>query len=205
MMALETFRLLRDVRQYSKSHGGKLYAPIDHWLFRSLDVHHGPERYEAIRPLISASARSAVDIGSHWGYFSFKLESIGLQVTAFEKLPRNVEMMERIGRLYGSAVDIRGSNILDEQGLKADVVLALNIFHHFLKSQEDYERLIDFLSHLQCSQLFFQSHRMDEGQMRGAWANYAPDEFAEFVLQWTTLTKCKLIGDFRGRRLYLLS
>ena len=81
-----------------------------------------------------------------------------------------------------------------------DVVLALNIFHHFLKKKEDYHRLINFLQKLDTKTMFFEPHHTSEPQMINAYRNYEPDEFVQFILKHSTLKSSDLIGKAEDER-----
>ena len=87
------------------------------------------------------------------------------------------------------------------------VVLALNIFHHFLKTDALHEQLERFLGRLRAEVILFEPHRHDPpGQMTGAFRNYGPDEFVEFVKRHSGMTHGEHLGVARdGRPLYKLS
>lgn len=86
------------------------------------------------------------------------------------------------------------------------VVLALNIFHHFLKTEENYEQLLELLDTLQMDELVFQSHRRNSPQMDGAYVRLAEDEFAEFLVERSCLSEFERVGvpEDDGRPLYIL-
>jgi hypothetical protein len=87
-----------------------------------------------------------------------------------------------------------------------DVVLALNIFHHFLKTEVDYQKLIELLGRLRIRIMFFQAHHPEGEQMRDAYRNYAADEFVAFILEHSHLSTAEYIGTARdGRPIYKLS
>jgi len=86
------------------------------------------------------------------------------------------------------------------------VVLAVNVFHHFLKTKEDYQRLINWLNKLAVNEMFFEPHQYDEPHLKGSFINYREREFVDFVLANTQLNYASII--FRcddGRNLYKLS
>jgi hypothetical protein len=86
-----------------------------------------------------------------------------------------------------------------------NIVLALNIFHHFLKTKESYEKFLCLLGHLQTDVLFFEPHLPDELGMQEGYRNYSPSDFVDFLLSNTTLTKAAIIGTAEdGRSLYRL-
>ena len=53
--------------------------------------------------------------------------------------------------------------------------------------------------------MYFQPHKPGEPQMKGAYKDYSEDEFVEFILQTSKLTKARLIGTASdGRKIYRL-
>ena len=86
---------------------------------------------------------------------------------------------------------------------KYDVIIALSIFHHFIKEEKIFKKFIEFLKTLKGKELFFEPHNPDEPQMRGAYRNFDNDEFAEFIVENSAFTAFKKIGfSEHGRALY---
>jgi len=185
----------RDIQMYIRQ-GGKLYAPILHPDLSDIPSAQGHERMQLIQPHLADDPGTMLDIGSHWGYFCHCFEDLGYQCTAVEYNDLNIRFMEKLRRaqnknfrvVYGSVLD---QNFPDDY----DVVLALNIFHHFLKEEVLHQKLIQFLGRLNARMMFFEAHRPSEPQMREAFRNYAPDEFAEFVQSHGHFRSCTKIGE----------
>jgi hypothetical protein len=90
--------------------------------------------------------------------------------------------------------------------MKFDVVLALNIFHHFLKTKKSFSQLKDLLENLEVDELFFEPHRYEDGQMKDAYVNYTEAEFVDFLLRHLSLRKSEAIYTARnGRTVFKLS
>jgi hypothetical protein len=87
------------------------------------------------------------------------------------------------------------------------LVLALYVFHHFLKREDDYNSLIKFLGELDAETMFFATHSPDEPQMLNAFKNLSPEEFSDLILAHSGFThkSCIWSEPGGGRRLYLLS
>ncbi|MDP3668901.1 MAG: hypothetical protein Q8R69_04325, partial [Telluria sp.] len=86
-----------------------------------------------------------------------------------------------------------------------DVVLALNIFHHFLKTKEQHHLLVALLGRLEMQVMYFESHKPAEGQMRDSFVNYAPEEFVKFIIEHSCLNTYQFLGAAEdGRYLYML-
>ena len=82
-----------------------------------------------------------------------------------------------------------------------DIVVALNIFHHFLKTKELFEQFEALLERVDASVMIFQAHLHDPpGQMTDAYKNFPPNVFAEFVSKRLGFTEIELIGRGGDRR-----
>lgn len=201
-------RLLKEVEAYAAAHKGKIYAPICHPEFAHIPSEHGHNRFELIQLHIPAGLETALDIGTHWGYFAHRLEEHGLKVTAAEYLKNYLPFLRGLRDLYGDSFEIYDKTSVLEMPdpLKYDVVLALAIFHHFIKTEVIYNQFISFLRRLDCKVMFFQAHNTREGQMANAFRNFEGNEFCEFIIeQVPNLTAYKKIGETTGRPMYLLS
>jgi hypothetical protein len=85
-----------------------------------------------------------------------------------------------------------------------DTVLSLAVFHHFLKTKEKHDQLVELLNRLETREMFFWSHNPGETQMRNSYRNYAPDEFAAFIIEHSCLSQFRVVGIFNDRALYRL-
>lgn len=198
---------LKSVQKYADQHNGKIYAPIDHPQFASIPSHHGPERFDPIEKNLPSDARTALDIGTHWGYFAHRLEQQGLEVTAVESLKSYLPFLHSARKLYEDSFKIfEGSFFSIERPLKYDVILALNIFHHFIKTEKIHQNLSSILGEIQCKVMFFQSHDVREGQMQNSFRNYTPTEFCEFIIEsCPSLSRFKKIADFKNRPMFKIT
>jgi 2-polyprenyl-3-methyl-5-hydroxy-6-metoxy-1,4-benzoquinol methylase len=198
--------LRSDVLTYAARRNGRIYAPIDHPAFADVPYQHGAQRFEIIRPHIPAGARTALDIGTHWGYFAHKLEGLGLEVTAAESLKQYLSFLTRIRTLYDDRFSIWSRSIFEMPGpIQFDVILALNIFHHFLKTEPVFEQLKALLGRTDCRVMFFEPHDPEEGQMNGAFRNFDEHAFCDFIVSHSSLKHAKHIGGPRGRPIYALT
>lgn len=195
--------LRNDVLAYAERRRGKIYAPIDHPSFSDIPYEHGPERWEIIQRHLPRDAKSALDIGTHWGFFAHQLERSGLRVTAVENMKEYLPFLQRIRILYGDSFTVYSDSVFQLPGIvQFDVVLALNIFHHFLKDREHFRLLSDFLARLDCSVLFFQAHDPAEGQMAGAFRNFSAAEFCQFISLSAGLPHVEEIGRVKRRPMF---
>lgn len=203
MTPQEIYKLRMDISHYVAKRKGRIYAPIDHPEFSDFDYEHGPERFEIIREHIPTNAKTALDIGTHWGYFAHLLERHGLRVTAAENMKEYLPFLERIRILYGDSFTIYPHSIFEMKGsIDFDIVLALNIFHHFIKTKALQDKLIEFLGRLNCRVMFFQAHSVREGQMKDAYRNYEPEQFCEFIIANSAFVSYKKIGQAGARPVF---
>jgi len=191
------------------SPGRKLYQQAFHPDLADIPFAHGLERWPAIRDKIQIRQGKVLDIGANFGLFCYKLErTYGLDCTAVEINPQEARLAERMRIAVGARFQVRNESIFDlteDEIASYDAVLALNIFHHFIKRKVEYDRLVTFLRKLQCKELFLETHHPDEVQMGQSYRNFHADEFAEFVCSHARLAGKEVVlkmGD--GRVLYRL-
>ena len=190
----------------------RLYQPTTHPDLDMIAEHSCEDRFNMIRDNLSvkrgSSSARVLDIGANHGYFCQKFEELGFKCYAVENGLINLHYLRRFKRASNKKFEVVPEGIFKWKGVKElqfDVVLALNIFHHFLKRKKPYSQLIDLLNGLQVKEMFFEPHLPGEYQMKNAYKNYTEKEFVEFVLQNSKLKRAKPIGAANdGRTLYKL-
>jgi 2-polyprenyl-3-methyl-5-hydroxy-6-metoxy-1,4-benzoquinol methylase len=188
----------KEVIEYAKSQDGKLYAPITHIDLAHIPAYFGEERFELLMANLEMTSGSVLDIGSHWGYFCHRFEEAGFDCFAIENAAIHVHFLEKLKRAENRRFEIIHGDVFDlREKAEFDIVLALNIFHHFLKTQSSYEQLQQLLQRLDMKVMFFQAHCSSEPQMAKAYVNYDEEDFADFILQNSCLNRARLIG--RGK------
>ncbi len=114
--------------------------------------------------------------------------------------------MKKLRDIEGKKFKIINKSIFDlKEKLDFDIVLALNIFHHFLREKELYQNLIQFLGRLKLRTMYFQPHDPSEKIMRNAYVNYDNEQFVRFIIKNSCLNKFELINkqsDGRTRPIY---
>ena len=189
-----------------------LYQPACHPDLADIPAAHGcQDRLEAIRDHLDAPRGMALDIGANLGYFCHGLEDLGFNCVAIEHQPQIASAAAQIRDAERKAFTILTSDLFvatEREGLADrhfEVVLALNIFHHFLKDEATHEKLKTWLAGLHVTQMFFEPHRADETQMEGAFRNYDEDAFVGFLLENSSLKQAEFIHRCDdGRSLYKL-
>lgn len=199
-MSAPSAELTNRVRDYVSRHRGKLYAPIPHPAFSHIPCKHGPERFDLIAPHLEFRNGTVLDIGSRFGYVALRLEELGYRVTAVDQSRENVYFMRKIRDLCDREFEVVHDSIFNLSALEFDVVIALNIFHHFMKTKETFEKFDAFLRRLKCRMMIYQAHNPAEPQMHGAYRNMAPEEAARFISERLSLPRIVEIGSYRKRR-----
>ena len=194
------------LRVYSQERGGASYQPILHPDLADIPAEQGHERFETIIAHLPERSGRLLDIGANKGYFCHRFEELGFDCTAAERSEKELYFLQglrdaseyRFEVFAGSAFDV-------PDPARFDVVLALNIFHHFLKDEKTFQEFGAFLAALRPAVMVFEPHLPDDPQMASAYRNFAPEEFVEFLKARTSLTSAEQIGAAGdGRPLYLL-
>ena len=192
--------LRKSLEDYVSKRNGKLYAPIPHPAFAHLRHKHGPERFDLIAPHLGFRNGTVLDIGSKFGYVAHRLEELGYRVTAVEQKPRDVYFMRELRDLCDRRFEVVHDSIFNLQNLDYDIVLALNIFHHFMKTRETFEQFEALLQRMKCRMMIYQAHDPSEPQMAGAYRNMSPEEATRFLSERLCLPKVIEIGRYRKSR-----
>ncbi len=192
---------------YADQNGGLVYAPLLHPDLAHVPSLHGHERFEMIRQSLPVLGGTVLDIGAHWGYFSHMFERAGFVCYAVESSEHYLYFLEGLRRACGRTFTVIKRSVFEPMDmLSFDVVLALNIFHHFLKTEEQYRQLVALLRRLDMQVMYFESHKPTEGQMSDSYINYPPEEFVAFILENSCLNTSRFLGVAEdGRFLYMLS
>ena len=190
-----------EILDYAQKHG--IYAPLTHIDLQSIPSTHGDKRFKLIKNNLSVEKGTLLDIGSHWGYFCHKFEEEGFECYSVENDPTCLYFLRKLKQAENRRFTIVPESIFSfckKTKIKFDVVLALAVFHHFLKEKKTFYQLIELLEELNMKAMFFQPHLPDEAGMKRAFKNFNCEEFVEFILEHSCLTKSKLIGYAESKR-----
>jgi 2-polyprenyl-3-methyl-5-hydroxy-6-metoxy-1,4-benzoquinol methylase len=187
-----------------------LYSPLLYPDLAWIPAHRGHERFELIQGALLSRGGTMLDIGCNLGYFCHRFEDLGFTCTGIEFDSTNFYFLEKLKRAANKQFQAVNHSIFDyiqqEPRRYYDVVLALAVFHHFIKSESNLHQLKNLLANLNVGELYFQpAHRWDP-QMRGAYWNPAEEEFVAFILEHSNLNHATYLGrQSGGRPLYRLS
>lgn len=194
------------------SRSGELYQNPVHPDLQDIPSAHGCEdRFAAIRLAVPPGPGTFLDVGANLGWFCHRFEALGYDCVAVELLPQVAIAAERIrdaerrrfevvqGDLFAvsAAPPLRGKHF--------DIVLALSIFHHFIKRPDMHAKLEQWLHALDADAMIFEPHRPEEPQMADAFRNYDERQFVAFILGASCLNRAQLLHRCDdGRPIYLL-
>ena len=175
---------------------GSLYQPAIHPDLQDIPASHDCEnRFIEISKQLNKSSGNLLDLGSNFGYFCHRFEELGFNCYGVEYMPEIAEAAEKLRVAEGRHFKLFSGDLSELcvnpplKDIHFDVVLALNIFHHFLKTEELYTKLIKLLQTLDMKVMYFEAHRFDEPQMKNSFVNYHEEEFVNFILSNSTLRK----------------
>lgn len=206
----EWMKFRKELLLYAKEQGGQTYQPAVHPDLNDLPTVHDDCEYRliTIKNNMSAKRGCLLDIGANFGYFCHKFEDEGFDCYAAENSLRDLYFLRKLKRAENKKFHIITESVLESQKIRNtyfDVILALNIFHHFTKTKKCHDKFINLLKELRTEELFFEPCLPDEPPMKGAYKNYTPDEFVKLILKVSRLKKAKFIGEANeGRRIYKL-
>lgn len=181
----------------------KSYQPIPHPDFDEIKPMWSEKRYELFRSNTTAKEGSTIlDIGSLFGYICYRGELDKYICTACEIDQKYLTVMEKLKVSYDMKYDIIKKSFLDLEVVEYDVIFALNILHHFLKTENSFNKLKLFLNRCKFRELYIQCHDVNESQMTGAYKNFEPEEFAKFICEHTGKKQYLFVGEESLRKIY---
>lgn len=179
---------------------GEIYHPLIHPDL-TLESSYTDERYKIIEENLTFKNGTLLDIGANLGFFCHKFEDLGFECYAVELRPSNVYFMRKLRDIEKKKFIIINKSIFDyKDKFDFDVVLALNIFHHFLREKDLYYKLIKFLDNLKIKEMYFQPHDPKEKIMKNAYKNYNNEQFVNFIIKNSCLNNFKQINDISDGR-----
>jgi len=192
------------VKKEEKQSG--VYQQVLHPDFEDIKFHRkGERRWDLIKNALPINSGTVLDIGSNWGYFSHKFEDLGYECTAVERNYKCNYFLKRFKEIENKNFEIYNGSIFQIPKLKHDIVLALSIFHGFIRNKSAYDKMTELLSKLDMEYMYFEPHKGDEVD-DGFYVNYKPEEFVEYIINNSCLNHYKFLGESsRKRKIFLIS
>jgi len=178
-----------------------VYHPIEHLDFKHLKPMWGEQRYNIIKDSMSVKEGTLLDVGAHLGFFCHRFEEDGFECTALENHEPYLKYLEKFKEANYRNFKIDNRSIFDLKSYSFDVILCMNILHHFLKSKNEYEQLIRLLSKINTRELYIQIPSDDETQMKNVYVNYNQVDFLNLISEQTKM-KYIQIGIERQRPIF---
>jgi len=197
--------LMEKIEQFVAKKRGRAYTAVPHPALAHLPVVNSGDRFDIIAPHLGNPGATVLDVGTHWGYMAHRLEDAGFDVTAVERSPLNLEILEGLRDACGKSFEIHRGDFVELTGRSFDIMIAFNIFHHSLRTEARYDDLIRFLGAVEVKTIFFQSHSFDEKKMTDAFRNLDPQAFADFIMRHARLTSVERIGNDQKREIFKIS
>ncbi len=193
---------------YYSRHRSLYQFPI-HPDLQEFPFSYGESRFDMIKENLSISQGTLLDIGANFGYFSYKFEDEGFDCYAVEANWLNAYFLKKLRNAENRKFKVITGSIFNyhkNKELNFDVIFALNIFHHFLRRKNTYHVLIKLLNRIKVKEFFFGAHKPKEFWNIKSYRNYSPDQFVNFLIENSHLSKAKFIGKTKnGRSLYKLT
>ena len=192
---------------------GELYQNPVHPDLQHIPASHACEdRFQAIFEHVNNTSGKLLDIGTNLGYFSHRFTDIGLESYAVEYMPDIAQAAKKIRNSESKDFNIFEGSIFDDgiikeiSGYQYEVVIALSIFHHFIKTKDQHDKLTEWLNNLKTKIMIFEPHLSDESQMKRSYENYNECDFVAYIIANTSLTHSeKIYTCDDGRNIYKLS
>jgi len=199
-------RFRNQVLNFAGAHRNVVYQKIHHPDLIRVPYGHGDERLELITPHMPITSGTVLDIGANWGYWTHVMTRLGLRCTAVDHNSKNALFIKRLRRAMNRSFEFIESSIFDLPGpLTYDLILGLNIFHHFIRDPAMLEKFCGLLGRLDAKYMFFEPHCFEELDKPEIYKNMAEEEFIAFILERSCFTDSEEIGLARnGRRVFLL-
>ncbi len=195
----EWVKFVKEIEEHVQKNNGGVYAPLTHIDLQAVPVQYGHEKFEMIRRNVGDGNSTLLDIGARWGYFCHRFEEDGFHCTAVENDPGNLYFLQKLRRAENRSFEVIPESILalsKGRPLKYDVVLALAIFHRFLKAESSFDDLKRLLQSLDMNEMYFEPPLHDEPQIKGSFVDLSPEEFIGFILEHSCLNSYKMIGKY---------
>jgi len=198
---MKTLQIKEEIEKYILVNGG-LYANLPHKEFKNCSVII-PNRSEIIIKELKRhkNIKTGIDIGSFWGSLCYDLENVGYDMLAVEHADITFSILNYLKKKTKYKFKTKKVDVLKGFKAKADMLICLNLFHHFVKKEARYNAFINFLEKAEFKIMFFQAVKEGEKQMQNAFKQFTNEDYIDLIKKHTKKKKVKLILD-GDRKLY---
>lgn len=147
------------------------------------------EMFSPHLPIVTTDSRSLDIWGNIW-FFTRELEKRWFTADIIEHESFYLEILKNFKDSLWYSYNIIWEDMFTWSWIsenKYDVVLALSIFHHFIKTEEFHNKLVKLLNNLDTKVIIFEAHHTQEEQMEWTFRNYSAEEFVQFIMKETGL------------------
>lgn len=180
---------------------GESYHDLPHPDLYDIESIWPDTRYEIFRKNTNLEKVTLLDIGSLFGYIPYNAELDGYHSTACEIDNNYLDIMKILKTGYDMKFDIIENSFLELEA-KYDIIIAFNIFHHFLKTEPLFLKLTNFLNKCEFKEMFIQVHEKGEKQMIGVYKDFSPIDFINYIKESTGKKNSIEIGEEMDRKIY---
>ena len=194
------------ILNYAENHTGQLYSCIPHFDLENITSNWPCERSELIAESAINKKGSVFDAGSHWGVVSYHLAQKGFKCVAMEKNTDTYNVMRKIQKLPGKSFKTIKKDVLSVESntISTDILLLLNLVHHFQMKKDTFNKFIAFLDKLDTKEIFYHAHKNGDKWSTSSAMNLKPKEVLEIISKTSGLTKIDNLATLKGRSLYHL-
>jgi hypothetical protein len=187
-------KLIKELQDYLGYSENKLYSPLPHDFLQKYDCHN-PDRSGLILEALKKhkGINTVADIGTLHGSNCYPLYK-DYKTTAIEYSYPTYKVLVWLRDVYGANFECKHADVLNLD-LEYDAIISTNLFHHFCKTKEKYEAMIEMLKRAKFKVMIFQTGNVAESQMEGAYKKLEPLEFANLIKKVTGKKNVKLVAD----------
>ena len=134
-------------------------------------------------------------IGAEWGSLCHLFEDEGFECYGIEGNREDFRVLQALKMANNkkfTALCLSAGDFIEKS--EFDVVLAFNVFHRYMKTKEEYERLMLFLSRLRTKILFYEPASSQKDKSEAAYIKPGQEEFLRIISNQTGLSDWQCIG-----------
>lgn len=184
-------------RRYIKKSGGTSRYPILHPDLQDIAFKYDHSTFSTIIQNLPLYRGKFLNISSglDFGYFSHRFEDHGFECSESNLSENELQFVEKLRNAGRKHFEIIPGSIIDvplEQ--EFEVVLAIDVFHHFLKTESLFAGFIRFLKSLKTKSLIFRHHIRQYPDTKHAFRHLKPSEFVNIISENTALKRSEVMA-----------